>query len=158
MLNKQTVKLGTGLTTGDDFRQALKMADMKFGSWTSDLLNQSAFKISGKPIEVVLSALTVAELGFEHGASYVDICMQILQLEHSLCQPEHGPQLRLQYKDQPEGEELYMAMEPIHSSHGDPETFTVSHQSGGGLWLCVSSASPDCFYDAYSWFAFVCRK
>ncbi|MDP2812262.1 MAG: hypothetical protein Q8O32_01055 [bacterium] len=153
----KTIKLGTGLKSADDFRQALKKSGMKLGDWASDLLNQSAFKVSSKLIEVDLVTLTVAELGFEGGASYSDVCKRGVELGHDLCQPEHGPQLRLQYKDQPKGEVLYLAMEAIRDSDGDLNTFAVE-RLGSGLWLSASYASPGGFCSAGHRFVFACRK
>lgn len=153
----KTIKLGTGLHSADDFRQALKKSGMKLGEWASDLLNQSAFRVSGKPIEVDLVTLTVAELGFESGASYSDVCKRGVELGHDLCQPEHGPQLRLQYKDQPKGETLFLAMEAIRSSDGGLSLFVVG-RDGNGLWLGANFADPDNFYRADDRFVFACRK
>jgi hypothetical protein len=154
---QMTVKLGTGLKSADDFRRALKSSGMNLGEWASDLLDQSAFKISGKPIEVDLVTLTVAELGFESGVCYSDVCKRGVELGHDLCQPEHGTQLRLQYKDQPKGEVLYLAMEAIRNSNGSLDTFAVEH-NGDGLWLCALCASSDFFCDSDDRFVFVCRK
>ena len=51
-----------------------------------------------------------------------------------LCPNEVGPQLRLQYADQPKGEWLRIAMEAITASDGYRRLFSVGHD-GGDLWL-----------------------
>jgi hypothetical protein len=154
----KTIKLGTGLKSADDFRRALKRSGMKLGDQVSYLLDQSYFEVevSSKPIEVSLVTLTVAELGFESGASYLEVCRRGEELGHDLCQPEYGPQLRLQYKDQPKGEVLYLAMAAI-SNFGSLQAFAVEH-SVNGLCLNVSDARLDHFCAADKRFVFVCRK
>lgn len=153
----KTIKLGTGLKTTDDFRQALKKSGMDLSDWASDLLSQLAFKVSDKPIEVDLVTLTVVELGLERMASYSDICKRGVELGYDLCKPEYGPQLRLQYKDQPKGEVLILAMESIRNSSGGLSTFAVEHLVDG-LWLSSYCASPDSPYSTGGRFVFACRK
>ena len=53
------------------------------------------------------------------------------QLGLELCPPDLGPQLRLDYQDQPRGERLYIAMKPIATSDGEPRIFVVEHTAEG---------------------------
>ncbi|PWB39006.1 MAG: hypothetical protein C3F02_01195 [Parcubacteria group bacterium] len=152
-----TVKLGTGLKTADNFRQAIKKAKMDIGSWASDLLNQDAFRVAGQPTEVSIIAPTVAELGFKDGARYADICQRGVEMGYELCPSELGPQLRLQYQNQPKGEVLWLAMEAIRRSGGLLSTFFVGH-GDGGLWLRGGGAVPGGFFRAGDRIVFVCRK
>lgn len=64
------------------------------------------------------------------------------QLDLDLCPPEAGPELRLQYDDQPLGERVYIAMRPITASNGEPRIFVVEHRSSG-LSLDAARARPD---------------
>ncbi len=48
-----------------------------------------------------------------------------------LCPPVVGPELRLQYLDQPLGEKLQIAMRPIAASDGEPRIFVLAHRVGG---------------------------
>ncbi|PIX62172.1 hypothetical protein COZ45_02585, partial [Candidatus Uhrbacteria bacterium CG_4_10_14_3_um_filter_41_21] len=50
-----------------------------------------------------------------------------------------------QYVDQPAGEWLRIAMEPIVGSDGAPRVFDVAHV-GGVRWLSASNGHPD-----YGW-------
>lgn len=152
-----TVKLGTGLKSADDFRQALKKAGMKLDDWVSDLLNHPAFKTADQPIELSIVAPTVAELGFKDGARYADICQRGLELGYGLCPPELGPQLRLQYKNQPKGEVLLLVMKAIRGSIGFLDIFVVKHD-GNGQWLEGSGTFPDGFFNSDFRIVFVRRK
>jgi hypothetical protein len=53
------------------------------------------------------------------GASTKDIYARAQSLGLALCPPEVGPQLRLQYLEQPSGEILHIAMQPIAKYDGD---------------------------------------
>ena len=48
-----------------------------------------------------------------------------------LCEPEDGPQLRVQYKEQPIDEILHMAMESIPDSDGNLYNFSLSRDNVG---------------------------
>ncbi len=155
MLN--IIECGTGLKSADDFRQALRNTDCKFGDRSHYLMNQTACRVADKLTKVRLDALEVAELGFESGAKYFAICQRVLRIGYDLCQFEHGLQLRLQYKDQPKGEKLFMAMEAIRYSSGNLFTFVVGHHDDG-LWLGARHAGPDNFFDAGCKIVCVCRN
>ncbi|MDO8664011.1 MAG: hypothetical protein Q7K44_00445, partial [Candidatus Liptonbacteria bacterium] len=114
----KTIKLDTGLKTADDFRKALKQSGCKIGNWGNDILGNPAFTVSDTETEVDLVNVSVAELGFKNGAPRKDIYERAVSLGLELCPNEVGPQLRLQYTDQPKGEWLRIAMEPITGSDG----------------------------------------
>lgn len=52
-----------------------------------------------------------------------------------LCEAEDGPRLRDQYKDQPNGETLWVAMERIADLHNHPSVFGVGRRDDGHRWL-----------------------
>ena len=103
----KTIKLGTGLKTADDFRQALKASGFEIGNWANDILGKPAFTAAAKETEVELVRVSVAERGFKNGATRKDIYQRAQELGLELCPNEVGPQLRLQYKDQPYNEWLH---------------------------------------------------
>ena len=142
----KTIKLGTGLKTADDFRRALKDDGFNISDWASDILGKPAFKAADEDTEVDLVKVTVAELGFKNGARHNQIYERAKELGLGLCPPEVGPQLRLQYQDQPNGEWILVAMEPIVDSDGDPYVFRVARH-GSGLWLDSDWGSPGSFWD-----------
>ena len=130
----KTIRLGTGLQNACEFRGALKNGGFRIGDWGNNILGKPAFKVSPKETSIELVQVTVAELGFKDGATCKDIYERAIILGLELCPNEVGPQLRLQYKDQPKDEWLRIAMEPIIDSGDDLGVFYVGHDVEG-LWL-----------------------
>ena len=153
----RTIKLGTGLKTADDFRKALADNGFKVSDWANDILGQPAFTAATEEIEVDLVVVSNAELGFEKGAKLKDTYARAKELGLELCSPEVGPQLRLQHENQPRGEWLLIAMEPIADSDGGLYVFNVRH-GGADLWLYSRGGRPDVFRDGFNQFVFVRRK
>jgi hypothetical protein len=153
----RTINLGTGLRTADDFRTDLREAGCRLGDWASDMLNQDAFTAGVKESKVELVVVSVAELGFQEAATREDIYTRAISLGLGLCPAEIGPQLRLQYKGQPEGEWLRVAMEPITGSGGRLNVFSVERDRDE-LWLDSDGGHPDyVWYPGHRW-VFVRRK
>jgi hypothetical protein len=150
----KTIKLGTG-KTADDFRQVLNVGEFRLSEWASDILGKRDFTIVAEETEVDLVKVTVAELGFKKGARRDQIYARAKELGLELCPPEVGPQLRLQYQDQPNGEWILVAMEPIIGSGGYPLVFYVERPASG-LWLLSIWGHPDLFWSAGSQWVF-CR-
>ena len=151
------IKLGTGLKDADDFRKALKKADCNIGDWGNDILGKPAFTVSPEEMEVELVVVSVAELGFKEGATRADIYKRAQELGLDLCPNEVGPQLRLQYKDQPKGEWLLIGMEPITVSDGYLFVFRVERNDDGERWLLGFGRPGDFWYADYRW-VFLRRK
>ena len=133
-----TVTLGIHKTP-KAYEQALESAGFKIGDWARDILKK--VKCSKEQIEVNLASATVAELGFQKGASTADLYSAILAQGGQLCPAEVGPALRLFLKDQPKNEWLWIAMEAISVSCGDLGVFSVDHRDAG-LWLDSGSGPP----------------
>jgi hypothetical protein len=153
----KTIKLGTGLQNACEFRGALKNAGFRIGDWGNDILGKPAFKVSPKETSIELVQVTVAELGFKDGATRKDIYERAISLGLELCPNEVGPQLRLQYKDQPKGEWLLIAMEPITDLNGDLKVFYVGH-ADAGLWLDGHFGNPDNVWHGSRRWVFARRK
>jgi len=151
------ITLGTGLKTAKNFRKALKDAGCKIGDWGNDILGQRTFTVSTEKTEVDLVAVTVAGLGFTGGATRKDIYERAQELGLSLCPAEVGPQLRLQYLDQPMDEWLVVGMEPIAVSDDYLHVFHVE-RDGAGRWLGGDFGYPDFFWGGGYRFVFVRRK
>jgi len=152
----KTIKLGT-LKNADEFRKALKKNGLKIGDWGNDILGKPAFTVTSVEEEIQLVNLSVADLGFKDGANYGNICAKAKELGLELCPNEVGPQLRLQYKDQPKGEYLRIAMEPITDSDGYLFIFNVG-RGGDGLWLNGVYGRSGRFWVANNRFVFRLRK
>jgi hypothetical protein len=76
------------------------------------------------------------------------------RLGFGLAAAEVGPQLRLQYFDQPIGEFLIIGMEPIRTWKGERVILTVAN-GGAGLILIGQDGSADAQISVASRFLFV---
>lgn len=161
----KTIKIGTH-KDAEALRNAIKMAGMKIGDWGNDILGMPAFIVSPKEADIILTRKTIADLGFPNGATYRDICTKAvgqtttidgIEYEVSLCPNEVGPQLRLQYPDQPKGEWLRIAMEAITGSGGCRLLFNVA-QDDGDLWLYGDCGRDDNFWYGSIGFVFCLHK
>ena len=153
----KTIKLGTGFKGADDFSKVLKDKEMKIGGWATNILGKPEFTVADEQSEVDLVKVAVAELGFKNGAKTQQIYDRAKQLGLELCSSEVGPQLRLQYEDQPNGERILIAMKPISGSDGYLSVFSVERYDSE-LLLSVYYGFPDYFWPpGYQW-VFVCSR
>lgn len=119
---------------------------------------------------VSITILTVASLGLPDGSTTQQILGSALdvddqgnsapfslgraqQLGLNLCPPAIAPEYRLAYKDQPIGEKLYVAMQPITSSDGEPRIFLIARSADGSA-LDAARARPDDAWKADDKFMF----
>lgn len=137
----KTIKLGTGIKTAGDFQKALESNGCRVSDWAEDILGNPAFTSAAEEIEVDLVKVTVGELGFKDGARRDQIYDRVRELGLEICPPEVGPQLRLQYKDQPKGEWILVGMEPIADSGDGLLVFRVGRHDSE-LWLGVYRDDP----------------
>lgn len=79
------------------------------------------------------------------------------RLDLGLCPPQVGPELRLQYDDQPLGKRVYIAMKPITASDGEPRIFVLGCSSNG-LSLDAARARPDDHWPPEALFVFCPRE
>jgi hypothetical protein len=152
----KTIKLGTGSKNADDFRKAIEDRGMKIGDcwWAINILGKPEFTVATGETEVDLVKVTAAELGFKNSVRRDQIYDRAKELGLELCPPEVGPQLRLQYKDQPNGEWIHIGMEPIRDSIGDLDMFDVGRDDYG-QWLGSDNGGPGCIWSAASQWVFV---
>ena len=127
--------------TADLYREALTQAGFKISEWALHILGKPQFTVATEETEVELVVVTVGDLGFPKGAILEQIYTRAKQHGLKLCPPEVGPALRLQYPDQPLGEWLLIAMEPITGPDGSPYVFCVGH-GDSGRWLRESGGFP----------------
>lgn len=153
----KTLKLGTGLKTAGDFLRALNDGGFRIRDSGKEILVRPGFKVSRKEIEVDLVDISVIELGFRNGATLEEIHKRAIKLGFNLCPPEVGPQLRLQYKDQPEDEQLFIAMKPITGSDSGVYMFYVECEVGDS-WLSGCGGGPAGFWRGGKRFVFLRRK
>lgn len=146
--SSMTIKLGTNLQSADDFRRALDDG----GFYSTDFLYMPTFTVATEETEVNLVFVSVGELNLRSGATRRNIYERAQQLGLELCTPEVGPQLRLQYGDQPPGRfhTLLIGMEPIADPRGHLSVFSIDHTSIHELWLDHYIGIPEDI-DEYFW-------
>ncbi len=128
----RTVELGT-YPDVKSMKAAIEGAGMFISSWAGDVLPKVSFSSERKTLDLVV--VTVAELGFPRGAKTREIFAAAQKQGLSLCPSEVGPQLRLQYKDQPRSEWIHIAMRPLNDSGYNYGLFFVGCDEASRLWL-----------------------
>jgi len=117
------------------YRDALDAAKIKIGDAADEILGRAAFPYAREKTVVELTVVSAAELGVESDESSLsDVYERARQVGLELCPAEVGPQLRLDYHNQPLGEALDIAMEPVATYGGDPTILTLANW-GTGLVL-----------------------
>src|SRR5262249_54557345 len=114
----RTISLGT--TKGvNEYSDALDADEINIGNAAYEILGRSAFCYARARKLVELVVLSAAELGVEaDAASHAEVYRRAKQMGLELCPAEVGPRLRLEYRNQPLGEALDIAMEPISTYAG----------------------------------------
>lgn len=149
----RTVALGNFGNTGQ-VRKALAVSGVGVGNWADDLITH--MKLSGRKETVKLVRVAVKQLGYPDGAYYQHICEAAKKQGLKLCSAEVGFQLRLQYLDQPVGEKLVVAMNPVQDSDGDLGLFLIERKYGGPT-LLWGNGNPSFVWDARNEFVFYCK-
>ncbi len=136
-------------------QNSLDAADCGVGDLAEGILARPAFTLSPAKLDMDLVVLSVGQLGIStEVASLAEIYERGQRLGFRLAAAEIGPQLRIQYFDQPTGEFLNIAMEPIKTWHGEPVILVVAN-GGSGLLLLGEHASADTQFHSASRFVFV---
>lgn len=134
----KTIRLGTGLNTEEDFEAALKGGG--FIICVDRVLGGRM--VSPSEIEVDLVLCTIADLGFTTTTTLrKDVISRGEDLGLEKCVAEVGPQLRLQYADQPPGERLIIAMNDYSDYHEQRGVFVVCCTDKGKLALAGNHGS-----------------
>lgn len=116
-------------------RNALESMGCNVGGQAAEVLARPAFTVRSQETHVELVVLSPAQLGFTSDTvTLASVYERARQLGLELAAAEIGPQLRLQYLDQPMGEFLIIAMEPIKTWSGEPIVLNVAN-GGAGLIL-----------------------
>ena len=133
----RTITLGAH-TGVDAYRDALDAAGIKVGVAADEILGRPAFAYATMKLEVELAIVSVAELGLDaEASSYAEIYARAKRVGLELCPAEVGPRLRLDYRNQPLGDALDVAMEPVATYSGEP-TILALVNFGSGLMLIGS--------------------
>lgn len=153
----KTIKLGmSGFKTADDFRKDLNNKRMYIiAGYNDEIINKPQFKVSSKETEINLVAVSTAELGLRGTVGLKEIYNRAQECGLQLCPPEVGPQLRLQYTNQPIGEYLLIAMEPIATSNGFLKLFGVGRPKDYPWLIDCHCGHRNLFWDKGPRFVFV---
>jgi hypothetical protein len=149
----KTISLGTFTSTNAMFN-ALDDRDIHVGNMADEILHRPTFTISKVKMDTQLVVLSVNQLSFGKQSSLAAIFARARKLGYELCPPEVAVQLRLQYNDQPIGEFLDIAMEPIATYEGVPVGLSVGN-GGAGLMLVGKSVGLDAVADQGTRLVFV---
>ncbi len=151
-----TLRLGT-FKNVEEIRQALKAGGNNINDWTNNILGKPAFTVSETEQDVELVNVSVRELGFKKGASYTDICERAQELGLDLCHVEVGPQLRLQWKDQPKGMFIVVGINTV-VENGLFDVFRLECDDNGMRYLDAVYGRADVEWNADICFIFVRRS
>jgi hypothetical protein len=149
----RSIQVGTFANKGALYG-ALEDADCGIGDTAEEILVAPGFALSHTTTKLDLVAVSVAELGMTRETiSLKDIYARAQKLGFVLPAAEVGPQLRLQYFDQPIGEFLNIAMAPVKMRSGEFSIFDVVN-GGAGLLLLGEEVGADTQFYPLSRFVF----
>ena len=141
--------------TPQEYMDQLIREGNKINSWAQDILNKLEKLKSNEEVDLV--SFSVAQLGFPSGATTEQIYNKAKEFGLELCPPQVGPELRLDYTDQPNGEYLKIAMEPISFRDGNPLLFNVNRNDSES-WLNYNNGRPLNHWNDDNRFVFRFRK
>jgi hypothetical protein len=136
-------------------RDAMDAANIHVGESAGEILARPAFHLEATTHKANLVVVSVADLGFgEEGASLAQIHKRAAQLGMAPCSEEIATLLRLQYLNQPVGEFLHVAMNPVATYGGDLVDLTLAN-GGAGLLLVGGDGRAEIIMPQVSRFVFV---
>src|SRR5262245_64221603 len=116
----KTVTLG-GFTNSFALRNALDAAGCGVGDLAEQILARPFRSLNATKMDIDLVVVSAAELGIQtQTTSLAQLYTRAQSRGLILAPAEVGPQLRLQYLDQPLGEFLFIGMKPISTWTGEP--------------------------------------
>ena len=125
------------------------------GDSVDEAIGRPAFPFTKTKLEVDLIVISVAGLGFpKDGASILDIYKRASAIGLEFCPADLGPALRLIYIDQPRGEFLHIAMQPVALYNGELVDFTLGND-GTRLLLVGGDGRPELVLPGTVQFIFV---
>ena len=98
---------------------ALKQGHFNCTDGAKKVLEQTKVTLSTEPRQVCLALVTQRDFGFRKPAFSISRFYDVvLSAGFELCPVEVGPQLRVQYKDQPDQECIHIGMKTGHGGSG----------------------------------------
>jgi hypothetical protein len=133
------IKLGT-CASAEEIEKKLAEAGYVVSKLGKPLLDKMA--VAEKESTIELIKIQAQDLGFKARVDRVKLFAAADNAGLALVPAEAGPQLALQYADQPKGETIFIAMEPLMDTHDDPNVFYVSRDPEG-KWFGSNYDIPD---------------
>jgi hypothetical protein len=149
----KTISLGTFKSSFAMF-DALDAAEIEIGDQATEIMHRPAFTISHTRTNAQLVLLSAADLGSGGRLPLGEFYARARRLGYELCPPEAVAQLRLQYQDQPVGEFLNIAMDPIPTFAGELTGLSIGN-GGAGLMIVGEPMSVESMPDRATRFVFV---
>ena len=148
----RAIKLGNAFKSADDFRSVMAEEGCRISDWANDMMSKSDFAKSLVGVspdeEFDLVDMTTAELIGENRDGTTD---KVFAGAHRLgleeCPAWMGPKVRLEYKNQPNGEWILIGMKPLRDSDGDLNVFRVG-RADSEFWLLSEYGYPDRVWSA----------
>ncbi|MCP3443327.1 hypothetical protein [Bradyrhizobium sp. CCGUVB14] len=135
-------------------RNALDAIGCHVGGSATEIMARPTFTVSSRRKEVDLVTVSAAALGFgTDPVTLAAIYARAKRLGLGIAAAEIGPQLRLQYLDQPMGEFLVIGMDPIKTWIGEEIILNVAN-GGAGLILIGQDGSASATISTISRFVF----
>jgi len=150
----KSIMLGTHKSQ-DSLKNDLEKKLFLMDNWVPIIITKPEFTIEREKRKVNLVNVSATDLGFTEYTPLRDIYNQAFKFDLSLCPVEVGPQLRLQYRNQPEGEWFCVASEPIIAPGGYECIFYVG---GGGKCFYMLCGNYDNKWKPDDHFLFILRK
>lgn len=124
--------------------------EIYLSGYAEDLQRKTPLATKKETLDLVV--LTPQDLGFTYNPTTTELFDEknLAKYGVELCPAEVGLALREQYTDQPYGEwlyGLYVGMEPITISVGNPSVWRVGRSDDGGLWLGTRWVNPGIVWD-----------
>jgi hypothetical protein len=124
----------------NQLRQTLREGGFSVSGFAEDILTRR-IAVASSATKIELVAVSTDDLGLERDASRELIYARAKECGLDLVPPEAGPQLRLQYPKQRDGEHLFIGMEPITACDGNKYIFLV-YRLKARRWLFGDLDSP----------------
>lgn len=121
--------LEIGGKSSKQLQAELKENKINVYDYAKDMMRSKDFTTLKNPEQIELVRLKVRDLGFKNDATTEEIYRRAEKLGLEVCPAEVGPNLRLQYMDQPTGEYFWIAMKQITDRDGSPSVFELARDA-----------------------------
>ena len=161
------VKYHVGGLSKTDLLQTLRSQAIRLNAFAERIFASELMTTSPVEYQLTFVNLAVRDLGCDQGATCHELYFRAKEQGYRLCPLEVGPFLRLQYRDQTDGDpsapmrqhrappgSLTIASEPLTDDEDFPKGFYL-RRIGGELWLRGFVCGPDHVYDPDDHFIFV---